>query len=240
MNNYKAAYEKIQVPPDLIQRTAAKMNDELAGRTVVNTDDGSAGRTAVNTDDGLAGYTAVNMDNESVGRTAVNADDGLARRTVIKSNRRRYFALGTACAVILILIPLVINMLNPKIILTELNDAQFVEQVQLTNGFLVFHESGSFTVPPRLGSVGSPEQKPENKASIAITTAYNSLPDLCDDSLEMDSVMNGLPLCVGKNDANRYFAQFMLEDIGYYVVGENISQSQFIMQIYKIVSGKIR
>jgi len=103
--------------------------------------------------------------------------------------------------------------------------------VEVVNGTLIFHESDGSDLPIHLGTPDASELQP----SITVTTAQGSLPEQCDKTLVMDSTINGTPLHVGVRGANSYFAQFIYEDVGYYIEGENITQAQFIKEIYNIL-----
>ena len=181
LENYKQTYEKIEVPPELLARTAKKMREAQT----------KGGK-----------FT--------------------------KTERIWHIGLVTSCLTVMVLMTVFIQIAYTNYLIGN----------QIKNGLITFHEAPiSFVMPAHFGKVEEkPHKQSEKKPLISIVTD-RCLPNQCDTSLEMDSVINGIPLYIEESVSSPkyYNAKFIHNGLGYYVKGENISQIRFVKEISKIL-----
>jgi hypothetical protein len=191
MKNYKRAYEKFEVPQELIRETMSKT-------------------------------------------CAAESNQIRDKSQPIRIGWWGYTALGAMCLAIVMMIPSFIQTYSTDIIVTQLVDGRHTESVTLTNGYLRFHQSAVFSIPLHFANAATPGAEP-GEPSVAVTMEEGGFPEQYDQSLVLDSVMNGIPLYVGVDSQNDYYAQFVHDGNGYYIVGMNISQEGFIREIFGIL-----
>ena len=208
LENYKTVLEEIEVPQELVQATARKMMQAQ-----------------------LQSQAQTQPRYRHQSRPAVRF--------------MRIAAPAAACLAVVLLSFMMLRTLfaEQDFILTPMEDGIHIEQVELTDGSLVFLSENKRLVNlpqfarPDVQTQGYSEEffELDNGGLLSVVKLEGRLPPSADPARAKDSVINGNHLAVGVYDGfGIYWAQFMLDGVGHYVQGENLTQEDFIRLLHEL------